>query len=132
VTTTPCPTTTPCTTPGPTTVTTTPCPTTTPCTTKAASPCGTVAPAAKFALEQKADEKKDKSLFQRLADTPITTGVFGLLLASAAIGMIVRVGRSYRRANRVTFTGRSIVNDGANYDGIDGISDVEANQAFIE
>merc|ERR1712113_1136542 len=121
VTTTPCPTTTPCTTPAPTTVTTTPGATVTttpgatvtttpgtiapvnPCFTVAppapAGPCGTVAPAAKFALEQKADEKKNKSLFQRLGDTPITTGIFGLLLASAAIGMIVR---SYRRSTRMT------------------------------
>jgi len=65
-----------------------------------------VAPAAKFAAEKVSDaEKKGSSLIQ---GSPIIIGLFSLLLASAAVGMIVRVTRSYRRTTRVTFNGRQV------------------------
>jgi len=103
--------------------------TTTPAATITTTPAGTVAPAAKFAVNQAGAEKKGNSLIQRMADTPITSGLFGLLLASAVIGMIVRASRSYR-STRLTFTGRRIsTNDESDYNDILA-SDVE--QAFIE
>jgi len=86
----------------------------------------TVAPAAKFAMDRSAIEKKGQSLIQRMTDTPITFGLFSLLLASAVVGMIVRATRSYRRSTRLTFSGRTI-----NYDGVPA-SDIESNQAFAE
>mmetsp|Transcript_4572 Transcript_4572/g.7402 ORF Transcript_4572/g.7402 Transcript_4572/m.7402 type:complete len:269 (-) Transcript_4572:324-1130(-) len=104
------------------TITTTPAGTLAP-----ASPCGTVAPAAKFAMEQAGEEKKGQTLIQRMADTPITLGLFGLLLASAVVAMVVRASR---RSQRLTFTGRSVtVNDEDEYNGVPA-TDVE--QPFIE
>jgi len=93
------------TTPG-ATYTTTPAGTytTTPGATYTTTPA--VAPAAKFAAEKVSDaEKKGSSLIQ---GSPIIIGLFSLLLASAAVGMIVRVTRSYRRTTRVTFNGRQV------------------------
>jgi len=111
------------------TVTTTPAGTftTTPAATITTTPAGTVAPAAKFAMEQAGEEKKGQSLIQRMADTPITVGLFGLLLASVVVGMVVRATR--RRSNRLTFTGRTITTDEGNYDDVPA-SDIE--QAFLE
>jgi len=76
-------------------------------------------------------EKKGSALIQRVTSTPITFGLFSLLLASAVIGMGVRVTRSYRRSNRLTFNGRTITSDDRDYD-IVAASDIESNQPFIE
>jgi hypothetical protein len=61
-------------------------------------------------------------LFQRMSDTPITLGLFSLLLASAVVGLLVR---ATRRSTRVTFTGRAIVTHERDYSGVSQ-SDVEA------
>jgi hypothetical protein len=78
-------------------------------------------------MEQAGEEKKGQTLIQRMADTPITLGLFGLLLASAVVAMVVRASR---RSQRLTFTGRSVtVNDEDEYNGVPA-TDVE--QPFIE
>jgi hypothetical protein len=78
-------------------------------------------------MEQAGEEKTGQSLIQRMADTPITLGLFGLLVASAVVAMVVRASR---RSQRLTFTGRSItVNDEDEYNGVPA-TDVE--QPFIE
>jgi hypothetical protein len=66
-------------------------------------------------------EKKDPSLFQA---TPVTIGLFGLLVASVAIGMVVRFRRS-RRATRLTFNGRTMSSEG-NFNALE--ADVESQQ----
>jgi hypothetical protein len=66
-----------------------------------------------------------------MEDVPITSGLFGLLLASAIIGMIVRAARSYRHSTRLTFTHRANTNDEGSYSGVVE-SDIESNQALLE
>jgi len=87
-----------------------------------------VAPAAKFALDQVSAEKKDPSLIKRMAETPITFGLFSLLIASAVVGVGVRATRRYRRSTRLTFTGRTVAGE---YEDVPA-SDIESNQAFLE
>jgi hypothetical protein len=78
-------------------------------------------------LDQASAEKKGQSVIQRMADTPVTVGLFGLLLASVVVGMVVRATR--RRSNRLTFTGRTITTDEGDYNDVPA-SDIE--QAFLE
>jgi hypothetical protein len=59
-------------------------------------------------MDQTTAGKKGQSLMQRMTDVPITFGLFGLLLASAAVGIIARATRSYRRSTRLTFTSPSV------------------------
>jgi len=66
-----------------------------------------------------------------MANTPITFGLFSLLLASAVVGMVVKATHSYRRQTRLTFTGRTIASDDCDYDGV-ASSDIESNQQFLE
>jgi hypothetical protein len=77
-------------------------------------------------LDQASAEQKGQSVIQRMADTPITVGLFGLLLASVVVGLVVR---ATRRSNRLTFTGRTVTTDEGDYNDVPA-SDIE--QAFLE
>jgi hypothetical protein len=109
------------------TVTTTPKVTTI----KVTTPVNPCAPQAKFQVDKVAAKEKGQSLIQRMRDTPITSGLFGFLLASAVIGFVVRFVASCRRSSRVTFAGRAITAQEGSFDSFPG-SDLESNQAFIE
>jgi hypothetical protein len=117
------------------TVTTTPKVTTT---TKF-NPC---APNAKYAVDEVAAKnkkvavdqvaaKKGQSLIQRMGNFPIASGFFGLLLASAVLGMAVRIVASRRRSTRMSFVGRTITGQEGGYESVPG-SDLESNQALME
>jgi hypothetical protein len=73
-------------------------------------------------MDPSAAEEKGQSLIHHITDTPVTFGLFGLLLASAAVVMIVR---SYRRS-----TYRRAFMDDANDS--TPAADVETNQALLE
>jgi hypothetical protein len=80
----------------------------------------------KYAVDQPPAEKK--SLIQKMAGSPITSGFVGLLLGSAVVGMLVWANR---RSTRLTFSGRTVAADDSSYDSILG-SDLECNEAFLE
>lgn len=92
-----------------------------------ASPCGTIAPAYKFASQQAPVDEKITTGFQRAIDAPITMGLLCLLLGAAAIGMIVRASRSSHRLHRLTFDCRRMSRE---YN--QAPSDLECNRTLIE
>mmetsp|Transcript_23514 Transcript_23514/g.37621 ORF Transcript_23514/g.37621 Transcript_23514/m.37621 type:complete len:183 (-) Transcript_23514:137-685(-) len=92
----------------------------------ASSPCA-IAPAAKYGGKKMDTETTTSSFIQSF---PVTIGLFSLLTAAAAVGMIVRVVRSSNRSQRLTFTGRRLSRNSEENDLL--TEDIEANQHFLE
>lgn len=91
-----------------------------------ASPCGTVAPVAKFAAEQVMEtETRNSVLFQK---SSIPIGLFSFMFALAVVGMIVR---SYRRYTSPTTNFRRVSGVEDAYHSV-AASDIESNQQLFK
>jgi len=91
-----------------------------------ASPCGTVAPVAKFAAEQVMESETRNPVFFQRPSIPI--GLFSSMFALAVVGMIVR---SYRRYTSPTTNVRRVLGVEDAYHSV-AASDIESNQQLFK